>query len=128
MKIGGTDRMFGGDRPGGSATSAPGQGALATRTLSKRYGSIVAGDAVDLDLPAGSFFSLLGPSGCGKTNPPRMIGGLEPPGVGREVVGGLRRGRGGGASEQGGAVPPPPPRPPGCPLREEPMSALDRNV
>ncbi|OGO59565.1 MAG: hypothetical protein A2V85_06475 [Chloroflexi bacterium RBG_16_72_14] len=89
MKIGGTDRMFGGDRPGGSATSAPGQGALATRTLSKRYGSIVAVDAVDLDLPAGSFFSLLGPSGCGKTTLLRMIAGLEQPDEGTILVDGM---------------------------------------
>ena len=32
---------------------------------------------VDLDIPAGSFFTLLGPSGCGKTSLLRVIAGLD---------------------------------------------------
>jgi ABC-type Fe3+/spermidine/putrescine transport system ATPase subunit len=52
------------------------------RGVTKRFGTMTAVDAVDLDLPAGSFFSLLGPSGCGKTTLLRMIAGLERPDAG----------------------------------------------
>ena len=47
--------------------------------LTKRFGSFTAVDSIDLDIPAGEFFSLLGPSGCGKTTTLRMIAGLELP-------------------------------------------------
>jgi ABC-type Fe3+/spermidine/putrescine transport system ATPase subunit len=63
-------------------------GALATRGITKRFGSVVAVDAVDLDLPRGSFFSLLGPSGCGKTTLLRIIAGLEQPDSGTIEVDG----------------------------------------
>ncbi len=36
-------------------------------------------DGVDLDIEAGSFFTLLGPSGCGKTTLLRAIAGFETP-------------------------------------------------
>ncbi len=46
--------------------------------VTKRFGdNVVAVDAIDLDVPAGSFVTLLGPSGCGKTTTLRMIAGLE---------------------------------------------------
>ena len=45
--------------------------------VSKRYGSTVAVDDVDLRIPAGSYCCLLGPSGCGKTSTLRMIAGHE---------------------------------------------------
>ncbi len=47
--------------------------------LTKRFGDVVAVDAIDLDIGDGEFFSLLGPSGCGKTTTLRMIAGLEFP-------------------------------------------------
>ncbi|HVQ88916.1 MAG TPA: ATP-binding cassette domain-containing protein, partial [Actinomycetes bacterium] len=50
--------------------------------LTKRFGSFTAVDAIDLDIPAGEFFSLLGPSGCGKTTTLRMIAGFEQPDAG----------------------------------------------
>ena len=37
-------------------------------SLTKRYGPIVAVDAIDLRIPAGAYCCLLGPSGCGKTS------------------------------------------------------------
>jgi putative spermidine/putrescine transport system ATP-binding protein len=40
---------------------------------------VVAVDAVDLDIPAGEFFTMLGPSGSGKTTTLRMIAGFETP-------------------------------------------------
>jgi iron(III) transport system ATP-binding protein len=49
------------------------------RALSKHFGSTVAVDAVDLDIPAGSLFFLLGPSGCGKTTLLRMLAGFVTP-------------------------------------------------
>jgi spermidine/putrescine transport system ATP-binding protein len=45
----------------------------------KRFGDVVAVDAIDLEVADGEFFSLLGPSGCGKTTTLRMIGGFDEP-------------------------------------------------
>jgi putative spermidine/putrescine transport system ATP-binding protein len=47
--------------------------------LTKRYGEVVAVDAIDLEIPAGEFFTMLGPSGSGKTTTLRMIAGFEIP-------------------------------------------------
>jgi len=47
--------------------------------LTKRFGDFTAVDGIDLDIPAGEFFSLLGPSGCGKTTTLRMVAGFEQP-------------------------------------------------
>jgi putative spermidine/putrescine transport system ATP-binding protein len=47
--------------------------------LTKRYGDVVAVDAIDLDIRAGEFFTMLGPSGSGKTTTLRMIAGFETP-------------------------------------------------
>jgi ABC-type Fe3+/spermidine/putrescine transport system ATPase subunit len=64
-------------------------GALSIRGVVKRFGTVAAVDNVDLDLPAGSFFSLLGPSGCGKTTLLRVVAGLEQPDAGRVLVDGI---------------------------------------
>src|ERR1700734_3234827 len=45
--------------------------------VSKRYGTSLAVDSVDLRVPAGAYCCLLGPSGCGKTSTLRMIAGHE---------------------------------------------------
>ena len=52
---------------------------ISVRNLTKRYGDVVAVDGVDLDIPAGEFFTMLGPSGSGKTTTLRMIAGFEIP-------------------------------------------------
>jgi spermidine/putrescine ABC transporter ATP-binding subunit len=52
------------------------------REVTKRFGAVVAVDAVSLQIRKGEFFSLLGPSGCGKTTTLRMIGGFEYPTAG----------------------------------------------
>jgi putative spermidine/putrescine transport system ATP-binding protein len=46
-------------------------------SVTKRYGSAVAVDAISLKIPAGTYCCLLGPSGCGKTSTLRMIAGHE---------------------------------------------------
>lgn len=52
-------------------------GRIQLKNLTKRFGSNVVVDAVDLDILDGEFIVLLGPSGCGKTTVLRMIAGLE---------------------------------------------------
>ena len=52
------------------------------QNVTKRFGDLVAVDAVDLELSGGEFFTLLGPSGCGKTTTLRMIAGFERPSEG----------------------------------------------
>ncbi len=47
--------------------------------ITKRFGSVVAVDHLDLRVERGEFLTLLGPSGCGKTTVLRMIAGLEVP-------------------------------------------------
>src|SRR6185437_4543678 len=58
------------------------------RSLCKRFGEQVAVDGIDVDMPAGEFFTLLGPSGCGKTTTLRMIAGFERPTSGRILLDG----------------------------------------
>ena len=52
---------------------------ISVRGLTKRYGDVLAVDGIDLDIPAGEFFTMLGPSGSGKTTTLRMIAGFEIP-------------------------------------------------
>ena len=47
--------------------------------VTKRFGDVVAVDALDLSVARGAFYSFLGPSGCGKTTTLRMIAGFEQP-------------------------------------------------
>ncbi|HEY2260743.1 MAG TPA: ABC transporter ATP-binding protein, partial [Solirubrobacteraceae bacterium] len=54
-------------------------GDVQLRQLSKHFDDAVAVDAIDAEIRAGEFFSLLGPSGCGKTTTLRMIAGFERP-------------------------------------------------
>jgi ABC-type Fe3+/spermidine/putrescine transport system ATPase subunit len=55
--------------------------------VSRTFGSLKAVDHIDLEVPAGSFFSLLGPSGCGKSTTLRIISGFETPDTGRVIIG-----------------------------------------
>jgi spermidine/putrescine transport system ATP-binding protein len=52
------------------------------RSVTKRFGDLVAVDGLSLELGGGEFFTLLGPSGCGKTTTLRMIAGFEQPSEG----------------------------------------------
>jgi spermidine/putrescine transport system ATP-binding protein len=51
--------------------------------LAKSFAGLPAVSGIDLDIPAGQFYSLLGASGCGKTTTLRMIAGFEKPDSGR---------------------------------------------
>lgn len=50
---------------------------IQVRGITKRFGSFLALDNVDLTVPGGSLVALLGPSGSGKTTLLRIISGLE---------------------------------------------------
>jgi ABC-2 type transport system ATP-binding protein len=63
--------------------------AILARGLSKRFGSIVALDGLDLDVPSGSIFGLLGPNGAGKTTTIRILTGLARPTAGEATVAGV---------------------------------------
>ena len=60
----------------------------ASKSVRKTYGDVVAVDGVDLEIPAGEFFTMLGPSGSGKTTTLRLIAGFEPPDEGRILLDG----------------------------------------
>lgn len=55
--------------------------------LAKRYGKVVAADAVTFAVGDNEFFSLLGPSGCGKSTVLRCVAGLEEPTEGEIYIG-----------------------------------------
>jgi len=58
-------------------------GAIRLSQLAKSFDGVPAVTGIDLDIPAGQFYSLLGASGCGKTTTLRMIAGFEKPDSGR---------------------------------------------
>ena len=55
------------------------RGAVELTDVTKRFGSMVAVDRLNLSVEPGEFLSLLGPSGCGKTTTLRMLAGFEQP-------------------------------------------------
>jgi putative spermidine/putrescine transport system ATP-binding protein len=57
------------------------------RSVSKKYGSVMAVENLNLEIPAGSYTCLLGPSGCGKTTTLRMIAGHEEVTSGAVLIG-----------------------------------------
>jgi ABC-2 type transport system ATP-binding protein len=60
--------------------------ALATRELTRTFGSIVAVDELTLDLPVGGVIGLVGPNGSGKSTLIRMLLGLIRPTEGEAWV------------------------------------------
>jgi ABC-2 type transport system ATP-binding protein len=63
--------------------------AIVVEGLTKRYGSAVALDGLDLVVPAGTTFGLLGPNGAGKTTTVRILTTLLRPDSGRAMVAGV---------------------------------------
>jgi iron(III) transport system ATP-binding protein len=57
------------------------------RDITKRFGSVVAVDRLNLEVARGQCISLLGPSGCGKTTTLRMLAGFEDLDEGEILVG-----------------------------------------
>jgi branched-chain amino acid transport system permease protein len=69
-------------RRGGTAPSRPpGQG-VSARGLGKRYGDLVAADAIELDAEPGTATVLVGPNGSGKTTVLRMLSSTIAPDAG----------------------------------------------
>ncbi len=61
---------------------------IRTEHLAKRYGSLVAVNDLNLDIPQGQFFAFLGPNGAGKTTTIKLLAGLLKPTSGRAFIGG----------------------------------------
>ena len=56
---------------------------LSIEKLTKRFGTSLAVDGLDISVLEGELVALLGPSGCGKTTTLRMVAGFLPPTSGR---------------------------------------------
>jgi polyether ionophore transport system ATP-binding protein len=56
--------------------------AIVTEALTKRYGSTLALDSLDLEIAAGEVYGYLGPNGAGKTTTIRLLLGLHRPTAG----------------------------------------------
>jgi len=65
------------------AATAP---AVATDRLTRRFGPLVAVDALTITVPSSSIFGLLGPNGAGKTTTIKMLTTLLPPTSGTALV------------------------------------------
>ena len=61
---------------------------LSVRRLEKRFGAVVAADALTLDIPAGQKVSLIGANGAGKTTFVNMVTGYMRPDSGAIVLDG----------------------------------------
>src|SRR2546422_1248000 len=60
--------------------------AIATNALTKRYGSLIALDALTLRLNQGDVFGFIGPNGAGKSTTMKILAGLLSPTAGSASV------------------------------------------
>ncbi|MDI2097572.1 ABC transporter ATP-binding protein [Ruicaihuangia caeni] len=65
---------------------APAEVVLRMRNLTKYFNGVPAVDAMDLEVPAGSFYGIVGPNGAGKTTTLSMATGLLRPDAGLVTV------------------------------------------
>lgn len=56
------------------------------KRFAMRDGEFIALDRIELDIPRGSFCTIVGPSGCGKTTLLRILAGLEHASTGAAVI------------------------------------------
>jgi len=61
--------------------------ALSTRSLAKRFGSLVVAEDIAIELPAGARHALIGPNGAGKTTLINLMTGMLQPDAGRIFLG-----------------------------------------
>lgn len=62
---------------------------MKTEGLTRRFGTLIAVDAMNISVDEGEFFGLLGPNGAGKTTAIKMLTTLLPPTSGTARVGGF---------------------------------------
>ncbi len=62
---------------------------IRTHDLTKKYESLFAIRAIELDLVAGDVFGFIGPNGAGKTTTMRVLTGYIPPTEGKAIIGGF---------------------------------------
>src|SRR5687767_8297637 len=61
---------------------------ICIRNLTRRFGSLVAVDGLNLEVARGEVFGLVGPDGAGKTTTLRILCGLMDPTAGSATVAG----------------------------------------
>ena len=79
------------------------ENAVVLRGVTKRFGSQVAVDQLDLEVPRGTIFGFIGPNGSGKTTTMRMILRIYQPDQGEVQV--LGEGSGSGRDDRVGYLP-----------------------
>jgi ABC-2 type transport system ATP-binding protein len=62
---------------------------IEARSLTRRFGAVLAVDGISLAIPDGAVLALLGPNGAGKTTTVRMLAGLLAPTSGQAMVAGI---------------------------------------
>ncbi|MBP7417445.1 MAG: ATP-binding cassette domain-containing protein, partial [Xanthomonadales bacterium] len=63
---------------------------MVARGLTRRFGTLVAVDGLDMEVPRAQVYGFLGPNGSGKSTTIRMLCGLLQPSAGEIEVLGLR--------------------------------------